>query len=320
MSACREEIHPRRADDLRDIAQRCAENTMLRRVFLVGCPRSGTTLLQSLLHAHRCITSLPETHFLPRLLGCEEHRRSAADGARGLGARFARRRRRLLADIGLVDPMRARTAWRHLQSLGLQVPIFAHSWQLTVQVAAFTATLDACAHGMDKAVWLEKTPDHLFYIDRIATHVPDARFIHLHRDGRQVAASLHHAAREYPQWRPYLDLSRCVDRWATATRESARWRNGDRHLHVRYEDLIDHPDDTLAQIFAFLGCEPDPGLWSRYRHMADGLIQADEPWKQGNLQPIHRHDSFHEVLDAGQRQQVETLLAQFNADEHRRNH
>lgn len=309
MSARRGGLHERWAESLRSAASHGEQGVIARRVFLVGCPRSGTTLLQSLLHAHQRIVSLPETHFLPRLLGCEEHRRSAADQARGAGARLARWRRRVLADAGLVDPARARDAWRGLHAMGLQASMpRAGTWRLAAHADAFVGAMDAHALGMHKAVWLEKTPDHLFYLQRILALVPQARVIHLQRDGRQVVASLHKAAREYPAWRPYLDVSRCVDRWATAVRESRRWLGQDGHLHVSYEDLVDRPDETLDRIVLFLGTEPDPGLWSRYRRMAGGLIRADEPWKRMNLQPIVRRDRFAEVFDSAQRRWVEAAL------------
>lgn len=295
---------------LRDGIARDGWGIVRRRAFLVGCPRSGTTLLQTILHAHRGIHSLPETHFLPRLMGSEEFRRSSADAPRSPKARLRRFYRRALADAGLVDRARARDAWEYLRGLG----VLAQSAQcgairLSAQIEAFVEALDAYALEAHKQVWLEKTPDHLFYIEQLSRWVPDARFIHIVRDGRQVVASLYRAAMQYPTWRPFLDLARCVDRWCTAVGESARWQDRTRHLHVRYEDLVQRPEQTLQRVLVFLGCESEARLWLRYTRQAGELIRDDEPWKRCNLQPMQVRDGFVEAFDAGQRRWVEAALA-----------
>jgi len=310
MNARRLHQHERLADCLREASGAAGHGHVRRRVFLVGCPRSGTTLLQLLLHAHRQVRSMPETHFLPLLLGSEEHRRSLADRPRSPAARVRRWRRSLLTEFAMVASWRAAGAWSSLRALGLPVAAPAGTgWLLAAQMAAFVRTLDAHALAIHKPVWLEKTPDHLFYIDHLRQGVPDARFIHLQRDGRQVVASLHRAAKTHSSWRPFLSLEKCVDRWATAVAESARWRDDPRHLHVRYEDLAGRPRETLARVLAFLGCEQDDTLWSRYRAMAASLILPDEPWKANNLGPLQARDGFTEVLDAAQRRWVDAALA-----------
>lgn len=298
------------ADALREAAGRTQAGHVRRRVFVVGCPRSGTTLLQSLLHAHRQIRSQPETHFLPMMLGSEEHRRCDADRPRAPVARLRHWRRDAFARWSLVDPRRATRAWAFLRQLNLPVDAPDRDrWRLATQLRAFVRTLDAHALALHKPIWVEKTPDHLFYIDHLRAGVPDARFIHVQREATQVVGSLYRAARDHPGWRPFLSLQKCVDRWDTAHRESERWRGDPRHLHVSYETLVREPHDTLGRVLAFLGCEPDVTLWSRYRTVAGGLIRADEPWKARNLEPLCARDAFGEVLDASQRRWVESALA-----------
>lgn len=306
----RAQQHASLADALREAVSPAYPGHVRRRVFVVGCPRSGTTLLQSLLHAHRQIRSLPETHFLPMLLGSEEHRRCAADRPRAPVARLRRWRRDAFARWSLVDPRRAARAWSFLRDLALPVDSPNRDrWRLAAQLQAFVRTLDAHALALHKPIWVEKTPDHLFYIDHLRAGVPDARFIHVQREGAQVVGSLYRAARDHPGWRPFLSLEKCVDRWDTAQRESERWRNDPRHLHVSYEALVRAPRDTVGRVLAFLGCEPDDTLWSRYRTLAGGLIRADEPWKAGTLEPIRARDAFGDILDAAQRRWVEAALA-----------
>lgn len=299
---------------LRDLAwpRHIDAGAVRRRVFVVGCPRSGTTLLQSLLHAHRDIHSLPETHFFQRLLACEELRqcRQSLPRSKAMQREWRERRRRLLAAAGWVDARRAQRAWSQLHEAGLDArpPQGLDAWRLPAQVHAFVAAMDRHCLGACKTAWLEKTPDHLYYVDAIQRHLPEARFVHVIRDGEEVVSSLYRAAQSYPPWRPYLDLDRCVSRWRRAVAESLRWRDDPRHHLVRYEDLALAPRDTVSRTLAFLGCDEDAGLWARHRRTAAQLITAGEPWKRGNLDPIVPRRHFQATFDQDQQRRIRRAL------------
>lgn len=305
----------RLAPALRALArERAAPGVVRRRVFLVGCPRSGTTLLQSLLHAHREILSLPETHFFQQLLASDESRQcERPEYEAGLGRRrWRERKRHALAAFGLVAPQRVHRAWRSLVEAGLdaQAPTGMDRWRLVAHARAFTEAMDAHCLAHRKSAWLEKTPDHLYYIEAIQRHLPDARFIHVVRDGEEVVASLHRAAQAFAPWRPYLDVERCVSRWSRAVAESLRWIDDPRHRLVRYEDLVAAPALALHQVLGFLGCADDPRLWERYTAAASELILPDEPWKRGNLEPIAQRRHFETTFDAAQQRRIRARLSE----------
>lgn len=293
--------------------EREASGVVRRRVFLVGCPRSGTTLLQSLLHAHREILSLPETHFFQQLLASDEARQcERPEYEAGLARRrWRERKRRALAAVGLVAPQRVQRAWRSLAETGLDAhpPAGLDRWRLRAHARAFTHAMDVHCLQHRKSVWLEKTPDHLYYIEAIRQHLPDARFIHVVRDGEEVVASLHRAAQAFAPWRPYLDVERCVSRWSLAVAESLRWIDDPRHRLVRYEDLVAAPQLVLHQVLGFLGCADDPRLWERYTRAASELILPDEPWKRGNLEPIALRRRFEATFDAVQQRRIRERLS-----------
>lgn len=284
-----------------------------RRVFLVGCPRSGTTLLQSLLHAHREILSLPETHFFQHLLASDESRQcERPEYEQGLARRqWRERRRRWLAGAGLVAPRRARRAWDGVAAAGLHAdtPSGVHALWLPSHMQAFTDAMDVHCLRQRKSVWLEKTPDHLYYIDAIQRHLPDARFLHVVRDGEEVVASLHRAAQSFVPWRPYLDVERCVSRWSRAVAESLRWIDDPRHRLVRYEEVAASPAIALHQVLGFLGCADDAHLWERHARAASELILPDEPWKRGNLEPIALRRRFEATFDPAQQRRIRQHLA-----------
>ncbi len=249
----------------------------LRRVFLVGCPRSGTTLLQSLLAAHPLVHSLPETHFFQNLLHSEEHRRDAR--RRSATARLQVLRRKALVALGHVGGRRARRAWQQMPEFdAADAPA---GDRLQAHVARFVELMDRQCRGAGRQVWLEKTPDHLYYLRHIRRHVPDARIVHLIRDGEEVVASLRGAAEKYPDWQPFLDLDHAVSRWNHALRESLAWAGQPGHLLVRYEALLADPEQVLRRICTFIECEYQPGMVARAGTASAGLVRADEPWKGG---------------------------------------
>ena len=149
------------------------EKPRVGRCFVVGCPRSGTTLVQSLLAAHPDVWSPPETHFFTRL-----------DHVRHLGRRHRRRAattllRDTLVTIGAPSRRLARPPFRS--------PAAA--------AAAFIRAMDETAAYQGRQHWVEKTPDHLLVIDAITRQAPGARFVHVVRDGRAVVASLYEVTR-----------------------------------------------------------------------------------------------------------------------------
>ncbi|MGC9503574.1 sulfotransferase family protein, partial [Baaleninema sp.] len=206
------------------------------RVFVLGCPRSGTTLLQALMTAHPDVTSFPETLFFMKAFGRVEHRifGTSPEGIRETVAdwrdswllardilpkryrhRVAKRMQQFLADIDRED----------LLSLMPRESSSSREW-----VNGFVHLMDRVTIDRGKSVWLEKTPYHLYYIDRIQHYLPDARFIHIVRNGIDVVASLYDAAQKYlgedigatqTHINSYLDMDKCIQQWnrAVATTE-----------------------------------------------------------------------------------------------------
>lgn len=276
------------------------------RCFLVGCPRSGTTLLQHLLTTQAQVVSLPETHFVQRLLRSEDHRRQAR-AAGSPWRQLQQLRRRCQAGLGWVPRHQVQRAWQGIPELACPIDTRARWQPAKRQLQAFVAALDAYCARHGAGAWLEKTPDHLFYLAQIQRHVAGARVIHLVRDGAEVVASLHAAAHRYRPWRPFLDLDLAVDRWNRALQESLRWQGHPAHLLLRYEHVLQAPGPTLARLRAFLGLPGDPAA---PRHPSHGLplVRADEPWKRDATGPLRDHRKFEQMFTPRQQARIRTRL------------
>jgi hypothetical protein len=103
---------------------------------------------------------------------------------------------------------------------------------------------------------VEKSPDHLHVAGIIAQLYPEARFVHVIRDGRDVAVSLRSAsAWEAEGSRKERSATSMARRWRRAMRagERIRERLGPRLLEVTYEDLKARPSESVAELFRFCG-------------------------------------------------------------------
>jgi hypothetical protein len=282
-------------------------------VFLVGCERSGTTLLQSLLAAHSKIHSVPETHFVKRLFRNENrprpvsvHRNWPKRALRGAHVL----RRNILARAGWVSKRGAEAAWREFdEGLG-EALFFWEKHSAHAHIHHFVSAMDRACLRTGKHIWLEKTPEHLFYITQIQRYVPGARFIHIVRDGPEVVASLNRLAKIYPQWQPFIDEAFAVERWNHAWRETQRWIGEQNHLIVRYETLLLAPRRTLGKVLKFLDCDPESNLWKLFPDVARSLIRTDEPWKAGNMQSMRDCRKFTKAFDPGKQAWIRDALDQ----------
>ncbi len=97
-----------------------------------------------------------------------------------------------------------------------------------------------------KIRWCEKTPMHALHIHTLASVFPDARFLHIIRDGRDCAASFHRRWGYKPE--------RTIFRWKNVVREARRQGAslGGRYFEIRYEELTRAPEPAMRRICTFL--------------------------------------------------------------------
>src|SRR3954462_9045030 len=136
------------------------EPIAIRPVFVVGVPRSGTTWIQRMLAMHPEAWGLLETYMFSR--------------GRGLGGLLDSAPRLEEGDLALPPPGLGRVFDR--AELVGELRAIATRW---------------LTHGSDGARFvIEKSPWHLWDLDVIAEILPEARFVHVMRDGRDVAVSV----------------------------------------------------------------------------------------------------------------------------------
>ena len=265
-----------------------------RRIFLVGVPRSGTTLLQSLLAAHGGATSFTESHFFSRHFTLPK---------------------RFLPPVLVRDP--APRLQEFLAENGEPPPDAAHWFEATrgmlrplhgrEATCRFLSLLDTLARRREKTLWIEKTPRHLRYIpwiEKLSADTP-VSFVHVLRDGLESVASLYAASQHWPH--PY-DLAACVRRWNVDVAYSLARRGSPTDHLVTYEELTAEPERVLRRLLGELGLDWDPQILASYGEASARLVTPDEAWKQGVGREIRASATSERVLDAEQREWVRCRL------------
>jgi hypothetical protein len=246
----------------------------MRRTFVVGCPRSGTTVTQAMLARHPDVYSLPETGFFIELLARVQSRWGDRD--------TKPQPQRLVHRMGFARH-RARHALARLQK---QLGAPPHSWPGPIRsvdcVRSFIRTLDRVAAHAGRSMWLEKTPYHLLYIPEIQRYVPDARFVHVIRPGIDVMASLIDANIRFTENTAFLgDLGHWVQRWNRAMAIHRSYLGKPGHYVVALEDLVRDPQAEWSRLCRFLDLQPQaPMPQACDQPIAD--LQS-EPWKLGAI-------------------------------------
>jgi hypothetical protein len=244
-------------------------------VFVVGCQRSGTTLLQQMLDAHPDLAVTCDTEFIPRVPAA-----GAAPDAR-LEPEIVERA------IGY----RTRSGRAGFDNLGLSEDTARRLGTAAQTYADFVALLfDEVAASRNKAKAGDKTPDYCRYIPLLHGLFPWARFVDIVRDGRDVALSMLRWAKTSPRgpvrspiWQE-SPVAACALWWTDmvtiAAKGGARLGAGG-YLRVRYEELIARPEAVLKQVTDFLGL-PFAAEMLRYY---EGKEQVRRPGETSNLPP-----------------------------------
>ncbi len=216
-------------------------------IFLGGEGRSGTTLLRVMLDAHSGISCGPETHFLvdERFQKFHEHFRNTW-WRRGEGYAYEK--------SDLDDLFRD----------------FARGW------------FETYMRRRGKRRWADKTPQTIHILPYLWELFPAARFVHVIRDGRDVACSI------IPQnWGPN-NVKDAAHRWVDCIWKGVLHRaDTERYVEVRYEQLAAEAESVLRPLMTWLGEEFEPAMLEYHRAQVDNPERTESSSEQV-ARPLYR--------------------------------
>jgi len=232
-------------------------------IFIVGVARSGTTLLRLMLDAHPELAIPPETHFIPKVI-------TAVDEDR--------------------DPLEEMTEHRRWPDFGLDADALRERLGAHRSLNAGDALRDfyglyAARHH--KSRWGDKSTNYIRKMKPISRVLPEARFIHLIRDGRDVALS-----QVAVHFGP-TTIEGAAEKWrAEITKARRQGPRLPHYLEIRYEELVADPEPVLRTV-----CEA-----------------TDLPWDDAMLQYQDRAgDRIAEIVRDFDRAEGDTVAADVRA-------
>lgn len=305
-------------------------------VFFVGSPRSGTTMLKRMAGAHSMLAVTRETHWIPKYY----------------------ERRRGITHEGLVLPELVDKLFEYHRFSQMKIsrdrllriinrkpdPSYA---DLVTQI------FDHYGKRKKKPLVGDKTPSYVRKIPTLTTLWPQAKVVHLIRDGRDVALSLrnwrmaHKAAGRFGTWQadPVVTAALWWKALVSLGRQDGSSLAGERYMELHYEALVKRPKHVCAGLTDFLGLPYEDAMVDYHKGKAseaDGL-SANAAWKPptkglrdwreqmpredierfeavaGDLLDALGYERVCPVVPAGVRRQVDVLKKQFTQEANTRN-
>lgn len=221
-----------------------------RPIFVVGAPRSGTTLLRYILCSHPHIYIPPESNFIPRFFNKQPETQ--------------------------LQPLEAKRIYQEI--LGYRV--FFKDWHTEkpdpetfisnlpdlYPRTILTALYKMYSQQYSSERWGDKSPIYTEHLALLSQIFPSAQIIHIIRDGRDVALSMLRSYRGSKFF--YIDVCYAAHSWKRRVRQARSYGKTlgiDRYHEIRYEELVANPTEVLSAICNFLGEAYEPSMAEPYK-------------------------------------------------------
>ena len=237
-------------------------------IFIVGCERSGTTMLRLMLNEHSNIALPPQTKFSRKLY----------------------KRRLLFGDLGkaknrdkIIQWMMQKKTNTKLIDLKLDFKILEEIWRKCRTLGEITGTVfHQYSVVRNKPRWGDKRPYYIRYIPQLIKLYPDARIIHIIRDGRDCVGSL----KKMPWWRKNVMYSMLNWRYSIRMGSIAAKVYKNQFIEVRYENIIRQPENELRKICNFLNEPFEPEMITFHLSAEKNIPEYKKEWHYKTYKPL----------------------------------
>lgn len=168
----------------------------------------------------------------------------------------------------------------------------------------------ASLQGVER--WADCTPDHLLYMREIKREIPDALFVHIIRDGRDVALSYAKQGWSYPfPWdrNQQVAVAGLYWEWIVSKGRGSSRALGRDYYELHYEDLVEKPHETLRALGNFVGQELD---YDRIQQVGIGSVrEPNSSFAAGPGAGFHPVRRWAEQMSSEQLGSFEALVGDF---------
>jgi hypothetical protein len=238
-------------------------------IFIIGVHRSGTTLLRFILSSHPDIYIPPESDFIPRFFLRYPNRELTQQQVE-----------KLLKII--FEKYRFVGEW---QGPPPDTNAFYKGLGDKTSAGFLNALYGMYAQQNHAVRWGDKTPIYASYVRLIQTIFPNAQFVHMLRDPRDVAVSI---LEKYQDREFHVDIYFAARNWVRRIQKAKQDGHElfpDRYIEIFYEDLVTNPKVTIQTVCDFLGEPYDPAMLSQ-NTLAREVIPIDSHFFSNVRQPI----------------------------------
>ncbi len=246
-------------------------------IFIVGCPRSGTTILATILNSHPEIATATETHFFNYISHEKKY-----DWKNFTEAHFEL----FLDESRIVDFYTLLKITKdELRESFKKTKLSSNPDNNKKQI--FNILIETLLEKKAKKFFCEKTPQHLQNVEKIIELYPKAKIIHLIRDGRDTVNSLI----KMP-WRPagLLNNSRFWQGYIKLGKKLEAKLGKDSFVTIKYEDLLKEPETTIKKLCDFLSVTYTESMIRRdsaENKDSDNIFSDwESSWKHKSLEEI----------------------------------
>ena len=233
----------------------------MKKVFIVGVGRSGTSLLQSMLNAHSKMSFMPETHFLRKYV----FKSSVIVNSKNINFIIE-----MLNNDE--DFLRVKIPAIEIVKIGMRY------------VDIYEAILNIYSKRRKKEIVGDKDPRNIDFLPRLNTLYPKGKVIHIIRDPRDVVLSRTKA--DWSKGRPFYLHAYMYITQMQRGRRFGKEKYGNNYTEIFYEDLLGDPVKVLTELCAFLNVDFEKNMLDFSKSSVELVDKSEMQWKKETFGPL----------------------------------